>query len=165
MFSDPPGYPTQFASLFFSDNPDILFNKHHLHALFKVLLTNYIKISNLIHKVLKNHTWLALILYLVDLMNIFLLLFITLNKFFDNITKFSMRLLILTFNVIGEGVLVAFLYLFVSRFVLRLEVRIKLFLTCCHARMHGLMHDGRLRACPSYLLGLLYGCKVMNVLK
>ncbi len=35
----------------------------------------------------------------------------------------------------------------------------------CHARMHGLMHDGRLRACPSYLLGLLYGCKVMNVLK
>jgi hypothetical protein len=41
-----------------------------------------------------------------------------------------MRLLILTFNVIGEGVLVAFLYLFVSRFVLRLVVRIKLFLTC-----------------------------------
>ncbi len=35
----------------------------------------------------------------------------------------------------------------------------------CHANMHGLMHDGRLRACPSYLLGLLYGCKVMNVLK
>jgi hypothetical protein len=41
-----------------------------------------------------------------------------------------MKLLILTFNVIGEGVLVAFLYLFVSRFVLRLVVRIKLFLTC-----------------------------------
>jgi hypothetical protein len=41
-----------------------------------------------------------------------------------------MRLLILTFNMIGEGVLVAFLYLFVSRFVLRLVVRIKLFLTC-----------------------------------
>jgi hypothetical protein len=41
-----------------------------------------------------------------------------------------MRLLILTFNVIGEGVLVAFLYLFVSRFVFRLVVRIKLFLTC-----------------------------------
>jgi hypothetical protein len=40
-----------------------------------------------------------------------------------------MRLLILTFNVIGEGVLVAFLYLFVSRFVLSLVVRIKLFLT------------------------------------
>jgi hypothetical protein len=35
----------------------------------------------------------------------------------------------------------------------------------CHARMHNFMHDGRLRACPSYLLGLLYGCKVMNVLK
>jgi hypothetical protein len=41
-----------------------------------------------------------------------------------------MRLLILTFNVIREGMLVAFLYLFVSRFVLRLVVRIKLFLTC-----------------------------------
>jgi len=39
------------------------------------------------------------------------------------------------------------------------------FTLLCHARMHGLMHDGRLRACPSYLLGLLYGCKVMNVLK
>jgi hypothetical protein len=35
----------------------------------------------------------------------------------------------------------------------------------CHAHMHGLMHDGRLRACPSYLLKLLYGCKVMNILK
>jgi hypothetical protein len=35
----------------------------------------------------------------------------------------------------------------------------------CRARMHDLMHDGWLRACPSYLLGLLYGCKVMNVLK
>jgi len=32
-------------------------------------------------------------------------------------------------------------------------------------RMHGLMHDGWLQACPSYLLGLLYGCKVMNILK
>jgi hypothetical protein len=41
-----------------------------------------------------------------------------------------MRLLRLTSNVIGEGVLVAFLCLFVSRFVLRLVVRIKLFLTC-----------------------------------
>jgi len=41
-----------------------------------------------------------------------------------------MRLLLLTFNVIGEGVLVAFLYLFVSRFVLRLIVRIKKFKTC-----------------------------------
>jgi len=30
----------------------------------------------------------------------------------------------------------------------------------CHARMHGLIHDGQLRACPSYLLGLMYGCKV-----
>jgi hypothetical protein len=34
-----------------------------------------------------------------------------------------------------------------------------------HARMHSFMHDDRLRACPSYLLGLLYDCKVMNVLK
>jgi hypothetical protein len=41
-----------------------------------------------------------------------------------------MRLLILTFNVIGEEVLVAFLYLFVSRLVLRLLLRITLFLTC-----------------------------------
>ncbi len=41
-----------------------------------------------------------------------------------------MRLLILTFNVIGEGVLVAFLYLFVSRFLFRLVVRIKLFFKC-----------------------------------
>jgi hypothetical protein len=30
----------------------------------------------------------------------------------------------------------------------------------CHARMHGLIHDGRLRACPSYLLGLMYSCRV-----
>jgi hypothetical protein len=30
----------------------------------------------------------------------------------------------------------------------------------CHARIHGLIYDGRLRACPSYLLGLMYGCRV-----
>jgi hypothetical protein len=30
----------------------------------------------------------------------------------------------------------------------------------CHAHMHSLIHDGRLRACQSYLLGLMYGCKV-----
>ncbi len=30
----------------------------------------------------------------------------------------------------------------------------------CHARMHGLIHDGRLWACPSYLLGLMYDCRV-----
>jgi len=38
-------------------------------------------------------------------------------------------------------------------------------LKLCHARMHGLMHDGRVWACPSYLLRLLYGCKVRSVLK
>ncbi len=70
-------------------------------------------------------------MYLIDLMNIFLLLFINFILFFVNITKFSMRLLILTFNGIGEGVLVAFLYLFVSRLVLRLVVRIKLFFNMC----------------------------------
>ncbi len=30
----------------------------------------------------------------------------------------------------------------------------------CHARMHDLIHDGRLQACPSCLLGLLYVCRV-----
>ncbi len=30
----------------------------------------------------------------------------------------------------------------------------------CHARMHGLMHDGRLGACPSCLLRLMYVYKV-----
>jgi len=30
----------------------------------------------------------------------------------------------------------------------------------CHARMHGLIHDGRLRACSSYFLGLMYDCRV-----
>ncbi len=33
--------------------------------------------------------------------------------------------------MIGEGVLVAFLYLFVSRFVFRVVVRIKLFFNMC----------------------------------
>jgi hypothetical protein len=30
----------------------------------------------------------------------------------------------------------------------------------CHARMHSLIHDGRLRACPSCFLRLLYVCRV-----
>jgi hypothetical protein len=29
----------------------------------------------------------------------------------------------------------------------------------CHARMHGLIHDGRLQACPSCLLRLMYVLK------
>jgi len=29
-----------------------------------------------------------------------------------------------------------------------------------HARMHGLIHDSRLRACHSCLLGLMYALKV-----
>jgi hypothetical protein len=29
----------------------------------------------------------------------------------------------------------------------------------CHACMHGLIHDGQLRACPSCLLGLMYVCR------
>jgi len=37
----------------------------------------------------------------------------------------------------------------------RMKVKMKL-VNMCHVRMHGLMHDGRLRACPSCLLGLLY---------
>jgi hypothetical protein len=32
--------------------------------------------------------------------------------------------------------------------------------TTRHARMHGLMHDDWLRACPSCLLGLMYVCWV-----
>jgi hypothetical protein len=31
----------------------------------------------------------------------------------------------------------------------------------CHAPMHGLMHDGQLRACPSCLLGLMYISRVI----
>jgi hypothetical protein len=42
-----------------------------------------------------------------------------------------MRLLILTFIVIVEDVLLAFLYLFVSRFVLILVVRIRFFFSMC----------------------------------
>jgi len=30
----------------------------------------------------------------------------------------------------------------------------------CHAHMHGLIHDGRLRACQSCLLGLIYALRV-----
>jgi len=30
----------------------------------------------------------------------------------------------------------------------------------CHAHMHGLIHDGQLRACHSCLLGLMYVLKV-----
>jgi len=30
----------------------------------------------------------------------------------------------------------------------------------CHAHMHGLIHDGRLRACQSCLLGLMYVFRV-----
>jgi hypothetical protein len=30
----------------------------------------------------------------------------------------------------------------------------------CHVHMHGLIHDGRLRACPSCLLGLMYVCRI-----
>jgi hypothetical protein len=30
----------------------------------------------------------------------------------------------------------------------------------CHARMHDLIHDGRLRACPSCLSGLMYAYRV-----
>jgi hypothetical protein len=30
----------------------------------------------------------------------------------------------------------------------------------CHARMHSLIHDGRLHACPSCLLGLMYVCRI-----
>jgi hypothetical protein len=33
-------------------------------------------------------------------------------------------------------------------------------LDVCHARMHGLTHDGRLQACQSDLLRLMYGCRV-----
>jgi len=35
----------------------------------------------------------------------------------------------------------------------------------CHARMHGLIHDGRLRACQSCLLGLIYALGLMYVLR
>jgi hypothetical protein len=130
MLGDGPGFPTQFASIFFSDNPCILFNKQHLHALSNFFLRNCIKIPNFVHKVLKNHTLFSPH-FVPCWFDEYLFVVIQKNKTkLDNITKFSMRLLILTFNAIGEGVLVAFLHLFVSRFVLRLVVRIKLFLTC-----------------------------------
>jgi hypothetical protein len=35
----------------------------------------------------------------------------------------------------------------------------------CHARIHGLIHDGRLRACPSYLLGLMYVLKWLYAIR
>jgi len=35
----------------------------------------------------------------------------------------------------------------------------------CHARMHGLIHDGRLRACQSCLLGLMYVFRLLYVIK
>jgi hypothetical protein len=31
---------------------------------------------------------------------------------------------------------------------------------CCHAHMHGLIHDDRLRACKSCFLRLMYALKV-----
>jgi hypothetical protein len=37
--------------------------------------------------------------------------------------------------------------------------------TYCHARIHGLIHDGRLRACPSYLLGLMYVLKWLYAIR
>jgi len=34
----------------------------------------------------------------------------------------------------------------------------------CHARMHGLIHDGWLRACQSCLLGLMYVLRLLCVI-
>ncbi len=34
------------------------------------------------------------------------------------------------------------------------------FIALCHAHTHGLIHDGQLWACPSWLLGLMYVCRV-----
>jgi hypothetical protein len=34
-----------------------------------------------------------------------------------------------------------------------------------HARMHGLIHDGRLRACQSCFLGLMYILKLLYVIR
>ncbi len=39
------------------------------------------------------------------------------------------------------------------------------FLLCCHARMHGLMHDRQLWACPSCLLGLMYVLRWLYAIK
>jgi hypothetical protein len=35
----------------------------------------------------------------------------------------------------------------------------------CHARMHGLIHDGRLWACQLCLLGLMYVLKLLYAIK
>jgi len=35
----------------------------------------------------------------------------------------------------------------------------------CHARMHGLIHDGRLWACQSCLLGLMYALRLLYAIR
>jgi len=35
----------------------------------------------------------------------------------------------------------------------------------CHAHMHGLIHDGQLRACQSCLLGLMYVFKLLYAIR
>jgi hypothetical protein len=35
----------------------------------------------------------------------------------------------------------------------------------CHARMHGPIHDGRLRACQSCLLGLIYILRLVYTIR
>jgi len=35
----------------------------------------------------------------------------------------------------------------------------------CHAHMHGLIHDNRLRACQSCLLGLMYVFRLLYTIK
>jgi len=41
-------------------------------------------------------------------------------------------------------------------------------ITChdsCHARMHDLIHDGRLQACQSCLLGLMYVLRLLYAIR
>jgi len=42
---------------------------------------------------------------------------------------------------------------------------VNLLLDICHARMHGLIHDGQLWACQSCLLGLMYILRLLYAIR
>jgi hypothetical protein len=47
----------------------------------------------------------------------------------------------------------------------RLDTNVIYIFILCHACMHGLIHDGRLRACQSCLLGLMYVLRLLYTIR